>query len=72
MCPACIGSALLLLSGSGSAGGVAAFSLWSFTRHKRRSQQSAIDDSSADVDHDDRRGDEQVPLIPNGVGASDG
>lgn len=37
MCPACIGSALLVLSGIGSAGGAAAFTLRSITRGRSRS-----------------------------------
>lgn len=35
MCPACIGSALLLLSGAGSAGGAAAVMLRSLTNRSR-------------------------------------
>lgn len=42
MCPICVGSAMLLLSGAGSASGVAALTLRSITR-RRRATENDID-----------------------------
>ncbi|HET6552011.1 MAG TPA: hypothetical protein VFG49_00600 [Dyella sp.] len=47
MCPACIGTLLLVLGGAGSAGGITAVSLRTLGRRKKRSTSSETPTSRA-------------------------
>jgi len=58
MCPACIGSALLMLSGIGSAGGAAAFTLRSVTRNRSRSSNASGRANESDSSAASNRNDE--------------
>ena len=46
MCPACIGSTILLLSGAGSAGGVSAMTLRWISRRRERSASGDDNDAA--------------------------
>jgi hypothetical protein len=66
MCPLCIGTALLLWSGTGSAGGVAAISLRSI---KRRRGASSSGRRHRVIENAQTGADEKARLIPPSRGS---